>query len=90
MFAKGWKKIPCGDCEGFDHFENGCPGHPILDEVKRHVVRSYSEEEIRQIEIDFVEKIKRQVEESCRVKTYGKKKPRSKYPSNYTKPKRRK
>lgn len=30
--AKVWKKIPCGDCEGFDHFENGCPGHPILDD----------------------------------------------------------
>lgn len=42
--SKGWKKIPCGDCEGFDHFEIGCPGHPILDE------------EIRQAEIDFVEK----------------------------------
>lgn len=27
--AKGWKKIPCGDCEGFDHFGGGCPGHPI-------------------------------------------------------------
>lgn len=26
--AKGWKYIPCGDCEGFDHFEKGCPGHP--------------------------------------------------------------
>jgi len=33
--AKGWKKIPCGDCEGFDHFENGCPGHPIEEEVVR-------------------------------------------------------
>lgn len=31
--AKGWKKIPCGDCEGFDHFGGGCPGHPIEDEV---------------------------------------------------------
>ena len=25
--SKGWKKIPCGDCEGFDHFDKGCPGH---------------------------------------------------------------
>lgn len=25
----GWKLIPCGDCEGFDHFGGGCPGHPI-------------------------------------------------------------
>lgn len=25
--AKGWKKIPCGDCDGFDPFEKGCPGH---------------------------------------------------------------
>lgn len=31
--AKGWKKIPCGDCEGFDPFENGCPGHPIVEDV---------------------------------------------------------
>lgn len=30
--AKGWKKIPCGDCEGFDHFGGGCPGHPITKE----------------------------------------------------------
>ena len=30
--AKGWKKIPCGDCEGFDPFEKGCPGHPINEE----------------------------------------------------------
>lgn len=28
--AKGWKLIPIGsDCEGFDHFGGGCPGHPI-------------------------------------------------------------
>lgn len=26
---KGWKKIPCGNCEGFDYFGGGCPGHPI-------------------------------------------------------------
>jgi len=25
----GWKLIPCGDCEGFDHFGGGCPGHPV-------------------------------------------------------------
>jgi hypothetical protein len=30
--TKGWKYIPCGDCEGFDPFENGCPGHAIEDE----------------------------------------------------------
>lgn len=29
---KGWKLIPCGDCEGFDHFGGGCPGHPITKE----------------------------------------------------------
>ena len=29
---KGWKKIPCGDCEGFDPFDKGCPGHPINEE----------------------------------------------------------
>lgn len=30
--AKGWKLIPSTDaCEGFDHFEKGCPGHPIID-----------------------------------------------------------
>lgn len=27
---KGWKVIPCSDdCEGFDHFGGGCPGHLI-------------------------------------------------------------
>ena len=29
--AKGWKKIPCGDCEDFDPFERGCPGHPVTE-----------------------------------------------------------
>lgn len=29
--AKGWKLIPCGNCEGFDPFEHGCPGHEIED-----------------------------------------------------------
>lgn len=24
---KGWKKIPLGECDGFDHFDKGCPGH---------------------------------------------------------------
>lgn len=27
--AKGWKLFPCGDCEGFDYFGGGCPGHPV-------------------------------------------------------------
>lgn len=27
--AKGHKLIPSGDCEGFDPFGGGCPGHPI-------------------------------------------------------------
>jgi len=27
--GKGWKKIPCSPCEGFDYFEHGCPGHLI-------------------------------------------------------------
>lgn len=26
--AKGWRLIPCGDCEGFD-YQTGCPGHPV-------------------------------------------------------------
>jgi len=30
--AKGHKLIPSGDCEGFDPFGGGCPGHPIEDE----------------------------------------------------------
>jgi hypothetical protein len=33
--AKGWKKIPCSDCEGFDPFENGCPGHPVIEEENK-------------------------------------------------------
>lgn len=31
--AKGWKKIPGGDCEAFDHFGGGCPGH-LVEEVE--------------------------------------------------------
>lgn len=30
--AKGHKLIPGGDCEGFDPFGGGCPGHPIKDD----------------------------------------------------------
>lgn len=30
--AKGHKLIPSGDCEGFDPFGGGCPGHPIGDD----------------------------------------------------------
>lgn len=26
--AKGHKLIPSGNCEGFDPFGGGCPGHP--------------------------------------------------------------
>lgn len=30
--AKGWKLIPSTDeCEGFDPFGKGCPGHPMPD-----------------------------------------------------------
>lgn len=25
---KGWRLLPCGDCEGFD-YQKGCPGHPM-------------------------------------------------------------
>jgi tRNA G37 N-methylase TrmD len=32
--AKGHKLIPCGDCEGFDPFGGGCPGHTISDEIE--------------------------------------------------------
>lgn len=32
--AKGHKLIPSGDCEGFDPFGGGCPGHPIIEETK--------------------------------------------------------
>lgn len=31
--AKGWKKFPNGECEGFDHFDKGCPGHEIKEDV---------------------------------------------------------
>jgi hypothetical protein len=34
--AKGWKKIPCNaDCEGFDYFDKGCPGHEIKEDGKK-------------------------------------------------------
>jgi hypothetical protein len=26
---KGHKLLPSGECEGFDPFGGGCPGHPI-------------------------------------------------------------
>ena len=29
--AKGHKLIPSGNCEGFDPFGGGCPGHEIID-----------------------------------------------------------
>jgi len=29
--AKGHKLIPSGECEGFDPFGGGCPGHPIAE-----------------------------------------------------------
>lgn len=27
--AEGYKLIPNDDCEGFDPFGGGCPGHPV-------------------------------------------------------------
>jgi len=27
----GHTLIPCGDCEGFDPFGGGCPGHPVTN-----------------------------------------------------------
>lgn len=30
--AKGNKLIGSKNCEGFDHFGGGCPGHPIEDD----------------------------------------------------------
>ena len=30
--ALGHKLIPCSDCEGFDPFGGGCPGHPMTDD----------------------------------------------------------
>lgn len=31
--SKGHKLIPCGDCEGFDPFGGGCPGHEIDESI---------------------------------------------------------
>jgi hypothetical protein len=31
LIAKGHKLIPSGDCEGFDPFGGGCPGHPSTE-----------------------------------------------------------
>lgn len=28
---KGWKSLPCGDCDNFD-YQTGCKGHPVPDE----------------------------------------------------------
>ena len=30
--ALGHKLIPTADCEGFDPFEHGCPGHEMPEE----------------------------------------------------------
>ncbi len=30
--ALGHKLIPSADCEGFDPFGGGCPGHPVKEE----------------------------------------------------------
>ena len=27
--AKGWKILPLGECDGFDHFGGGCPKHDV-------------------------------------------------------------
>lgn len=32
--AKGHKLIPSGECEGFDPFGGGCPGHDVPDETE--------------------------------------------------------
>ena len=32
--AKGHKLIPSVDCEGFDPFGGGCPGHDVPDETE--------------------------------------------------------
>ena len=31
LLALGHKLMPCGQCEGFDPFGGGCPGHPIKE-----------------------------------------------------------
>ncbi len=28
---KGWKLLPSAECEGFDHFGGGCPGHEMKE-----------------------------------------------------------
>lgn len=33
--AKGHKLIPSGDCEGFDPFGGGCPGHVAEDKERK-------------------------------------------------------
>lgn len=30
--AKGWKTFPNGECEGYDPFVNGCPGHEVKED----------------------------------------------------------
>ena len=33
LMVQGHKLMSCSnDCEGFDPFEKGCPGHPVADE----------------------------------------------------------
>jgi hypothetical protein len=32
LLSKGYKYMPCSTCDGFDPFEKGCPGHPIIEE----------------------------------------------------------
>ena len=33
--AKGWRLLPTANCEGFDPFGKGCPGHPINDDAEK-------------------------------------------------------
>jgi len=32
LLKKGHKYIPSSECEGFDPFEHGCPGHEVKEE----------------------------------------------------------
>ena len=55
--GKGWKLFGSSECEGFDPFGGGCPGHEIIEDeiektelpknnLRRHLKCYYSNEKI--------------------------------------------
>lgn len=50
--ALGHKLIPCGNCEGFDPFGGGCPGHPVDEPISAPEDATGLMDELRKSEIN--------------------------------------